>query len=87
MRPVIFPYSVHKGIKIPNIPLILKISGKWRKFWAFVDSGATFSIFKAEEVEYLGFPWQKGKLRHVQVGDGSFIPVYLHQLLQELYLH
>lgn len=79
MRSIVFPYAVHKGIKIPSIPLALKISGQWRKFWAFVDSGATFSIFKAEEVESFDFPWQKGSLKHVQVGDGSFIPVYLHQ--------
>lgn len=78
MRSVTFPYVTHKRIKIPSIPLGLKISGEWRKFWAFVDSGATFSIFKAEEVE--SFPWQRGELKHVQVGDGSFIPVYLHRL-------
>lgn len=80
MRSLKFPYTVHKGIAIPYIPLSLKIRGEWKRFWAFVDSGATFSIFKASEVEDLGFHYKTGELINVQVGDGGFIPVYLHRL-------
>lgn len=80
MRSLKFPYTVHKGLTIPYIPISLKIGKTWRRFWAFVDSGATFSIFKASEIADLDFNYQSGKLVNVQVGDGGFIPVYLHKL-------
>jgi predicted aspartyl protease len=48
--------------------------------WAFVDSGATFSIIAAKEAKDMGIDWQKGKCQMIVVGDGSFIPVYLHNL-------
>lgn len=79
MRVIKFPYTVHKGISIPLIPLSLRINKTWRRFWTFVDSGATFSIFKVSEIEDLDFDFRKGKLVNVQVGDGGFIPVYLHK--------
>jgi len=80
MRSISFPYTIHKGLAIPYIPLSLKIGKSWRRFWAFVDSGATYSIFRTSEVEDLNFDFTNGKLTNVQVGDGGFIPVYLHQL-------
>lgn len=84
MRSVSFPYTVHKGLAIPYIPLALKIGKSWRRFWTFVDSGATYSILRASEIEDLNFDYKKGKLVNVQVGDGGFIPVYLHQLVISL---
>jgi hypothetical protein len=80
MRAITFPYTVHKGVAIPYIPLTLKINHTPRRFWAFVDSGATFSIFKASEIEDLKFDYRSGRRTNVQVGDGGFIPVYLHRL-------
>ncbi|OGG27008.1 hypothetical protein A2960_02585 [Candidatus Gottesmanbacteria bacterium RIFCSPLOWO2_01_FULL_39_12b] len=58
----------------------LKINKVWRRFWGFVDSGATFSIFKDSEIGDLDFNYKSGRLVNVQVGDGGFIPVYLHKL-------
>lgn len=84
MRSLKFPYTVHKGIAIPYIPLSLKIKDRWRRFWAFVDSGATFSIFKASEIEDLPFDFRQGERVNVQVGDGGFIPVYLHKTTMSL---
>lgn len=80
MRVIKYPYTAHRGLALPYIPLSLKIGKKWRRFWAFVDSGATFSIFKSTEIEDLDFDFKTGKLLKVQVGDGGFIPVYLHKL-------
>lgn len=84
MRAITFPYTVHKGLAIPHIPLTLKINHTPRRFWAFVDSGATFSIFKASEVDDLDFDYRSGQPVNVQVGDGGFIPVYLHRLKMTL---
>lgn len=80
MRVIKFPYTVHKGIKLPYIPLSLKFGKTWRRFWTFVDSGSTFSIFKASEIDDLDFNFKTGKLLNVQVGDGGFIPIYIHKL-------
>ena len=48
---------------------------------AFVDSGASISVFLIKEAEELGIDFQKGKVIYSTVGDGSCIPVYLHKLL------
>lgn len=80
MRSIKFPYTVHKGLAIPYVPLTLKVGKTPRRFWAYVDSGSTFSIFKVSEISDLDFDYKKGKLVNVQVGDGGFIPVYLHKI-------
>ena len=80
MRSLKFPYAFHRGISLPYIPISLKIGKQWRKFWTFVDSGSTFSIFKTSEIEDLNFDYKSGKLFNVQIGDGNFIPVYIHKL-------
>lgn len=80
MRSIKFPYTIHKGLTIPYIPITLKIGKTQRRFWTFIDTGATFTIIKASEIEDLDFDWKTGQLVNVQVGDGRFIPVYLHKL-------
>lgn len=84
MRSIKFPYTIHKGLAIPYIPLILKIGKTQRRFWTFVDTGATFTIIKVSEIEDLDFDYREGKLVNVQVGDGGFIPIYLHKLKMTL---
>lgn len=68
MRAITFPYTVHKGVAIPHIPLTLKINHTPRRFWA----------------EDLDFDYRSGQPVNVQVGDGGFIPVYLHRLKMTL---
>lgn len=80
MRVIKFPYTVHRGIALPYIPLSVKIGKTWRRFWTFVDSGSTFSIFKASEIKDMDFDYKSGKLFNVQVGNGGFIPIYAHKL-------
>ena len=49
-------------------------------FWVYVDSGATYTILNAREAEDIEIKWWEGKKQMIVVGDGSFIPVYFHQL-------
>ncbi len=50
-----FPYQQRHGRFLPIIPIKLKsVSGEWITFDAFVDSGASYSIFTAEIGEILG---------------------------------
>ncbi|MCS6936418.1 MAG: retropepsin-like domain-containing protein [Candidatus Bipolaricaulota bacterium] len=46
----------------------------------YVDSGAAYTVLHASIAEGIGFDYRKGQLIHLQVGDGGFIPVYLHSL-------
>lgn len=81
MRPLTFPYISLRGKHpAPIIPLELKGPSGWKETMAYVDSGASFSIFSINEASRLGIDYTRGKELMVTVGDGSSIPVYLHSL-------
>ena len=76
MSVIEFPYTRHKGYLMPIIP----VSISNYRFWVYVDSGATYSIINAYEAEDIGIKWSQGKKQMIVVGDGSFIPVYFHDI-------
>lgn len=80
MRSITFPYLDYKGHKAPLIPVAIKVNKDWKQTTAYVDSGATYSIFKSEEAERMGIKFRSGKENFVVFGDGGFIPIYLHRL-------
>jgi hypothetical protein len=71
-----FPYTFHKGYLLPIIPITLLNE----KVWVYVDSGAVFSILHARTAERMAINIRDGRLQMVVVGDGSYIPTYLHDL-------
>lgn len=71
-----FPYTFHKDYLMPIIPITILNE----KVWAYVDSGAMFSIFHIRTAARMGINIRDGKLQMIVVGDGSYIPVYLHDL-------
>jgi hypothetical protein len=79
--PVIeFPYTLHKGYLMPIIPIPIQS----HKVWVYVDSGATFSMISAAEAGDMGIDWQSGRRQMVVVGDGSFIPTFIHDVSIQL---
>ena len=78
MYSIEFDYVLHKGYFAPMIPLKLKGKLDWFEAWAFVDSGATYSIFHPKELTGTGLEYPCGERRMMVVGDGSFIPVYFY---------
>lgn len=48
--------------------------------WVCVDSGAAFSTISAAKATDMAIDWSTGQRQMVMAGDGSFIPVYLHNL-------
>ena len=80
MPVIIKNYRKYKEWKMPIITLGLNFSGNWFPVDAYVDSGAIYSIFRQSVSERMGLDIEKGKLIYSQVGDGGFIPVYLHEL-------
>ena len=71
-----FPYTLYKHYLMPIIPVLIEA----HKIWAFVDSGATFSIMSIDDARRIGIDWEKGHRQMIVVGDGSFIPAYFHDL-------
>jgi len=65
---------------MPIITIGLKYNGRWYPVDAYVDSGAIYSIFTDSMAKRMGLDRKKGKLIYSQVGDGGFIPIYLHKL-------
>jgi hypothetical protein len=81
-----FPYIQERSKFLPIISLQIKSKIKidWITFDAFVDSGASYSIFKAEIGDILGLEVEKGNKILITVGDGSLIVVYLHRLIIQI---
>lgn len=75
-----FPYTLHKGYAMPIIPITVLA----HKVWVFVDTGATFTILNSDDAHRMGIDWQAGRRQMIVVGDGSFIPTYLHDLTLQI---
>jgi gag-polyprotein putative aspartyl protease len=75
-----FSYTRHKGYLLPIVP----VSINSHKLWVFVDSGATFSLLSVDEADRIGIDWQSGRRQMIVVGDGSYIPIFIHQLTIEI---
>lgn len=84
MPAVEYPYAIVAGRRSPLIPLGLGHQGRWQRVQAYVDSGAFYSVFKTDFALALGLEWHHGERVYVQVGDGGFIPVYLHRVELQL---
>lgn len=80
MYSIEFKYALHKRRDLPLIPVGLRTGGKWRQVWAYVDSGSIYTIFDDKVAEILGITLTKGEKVLAVVGDGSFIPIYLHNV-------
>lgn len=78
MYSVAFKYALHRRRNLPLIPVGLRTGGKWRQVWAYVDSGSFYTIFDDKVAEILDITLTKGEKVLAVVGDGSFIPIYLH---------
>ena len=46
--------------------------------------GAAYTVLRAQVAEGAGFDYHQGVLQYLQVGDGSYIPVYLLDLEMQI---
>jgi len=74
-----FPYIEERGRMVPIVPVRIK-GNEWVTFGGYVDSGASYSVFRSDIAKILGIEKEDGKKEYVTVGDGSLITVYLHNL-------
>jgi hypothetical protein len=75
-----YRYKRLKDLQVPIITLAIRYGEEWYPVEAYVDSGATYSVFTTQVADRLGLDYRTGSKVYVQVGDGGFIPVYLHSL-------
>jgi len=58
----------------------IRIEATWHPIEVYVDSGSVYTVLHSKIAEGIGFNYLSGERIYLQVGDGSFIPVYLHDL-------
>jgi len=80
MPVIVKSYRKYRDWKMPIITLGVMHNERWFPVDAYVDSGAIYSIFHQSVAERMGLKMDKVRLIYSQVGDGGFIPVYLHEL-------
>jgi predicted aspartyl protease len=76
----VFRYKPIRGKLAPMITIGIKPKGIWYPIEVYVDSGAAFTLLHAQMAEGMDFDYLAGERVYLQVGDGSFIPVYLHDI-------
>ena len=84
MKPVVFPYKLIGGRWSPMISAGIRVRDGWQPVEFFVDSGATYTILRAQAARDVGLDFASGRKVFAQVGDGSLIPVYLHDLPMQI---
>ncbi|MCK4486503.1 MAG: hypothetical protein KAU38_07065 [Desulfobacterales bacterium] len=78
--PIVFRYKPFRGHLAPIITIGISIEATWYPIEVYVDSGSVYTVLNAQFADGVGFDYLTGDRIFVQVGDGSFIPVYLHNL-------
>jgi hypothetical protein len=81
---VVFRYKPFRGRSAPIITVGVRIGSAWYPVEVYVDSGSLYTVLHARIAEGIGFDYRTGQEIYLQVGDGSFIPVYLHDLELQL---
>ena len=74
-----FPYLQKGRQSFPVVDVTLRSSTRPLIIKALVDSGATFSVFRAEVLEYLGIPLARGQSISLE-GIGGRILGYRHRI-------
>ncbi len=76
-----FPYlkDAH-GRHAPIIYLQAWTGNRWLYLQAYVDSGASWSIFHVDVAELLGIKLHRAKRHYISLGNGSVIPIYLARI-------
>ena len=78
-----FSYFQKDGQFFPIIDVVLRNKGKELKTKALIDSGASFSVFRAEIADELGIVLEKGEKIYLS-GVGGRILGYAHKVFVDV---
>ena len=87
MSIVTYPYKRWKGWRVPIITFGIRYRDKWFPVNAYVDSGATYSVFRARTATQIGLDYRTGKRQYIQGAGGHFLLIYLHDLELQIGQH
>ncbi len=68
------------GHYAPIVYLKVWTGNRWLYLQAYVDSGASWSVFHVDVAKLLGINLSKAKRRYVELGNGSVLPIYLQRI-------
>jgi hypothetical protein len=81
LRLVEFPYLKDaQGRYAPIVYLQVWTGNRWLYLQAYVDSGASWSVFHLDVAQLLGINLKRAKRRYVALGNGSVLPIYLQHI-------
>jgi hypothetical protein len=66
------------GRHAPIVYLQAWTGNRWLYLQAYVDSGASLSVFHVDVAQLLGIKLNKAKRRYVALGNGAVLPIYIH---------
>lgn len=78
-----FPYLRKGDQYFPIVDIALAVSKRSLTVKALVDSGASYSVFRAEVLEYLGIPLMRGERLSLE-GIGGRILGYRHRIAAQV---
>ncbi len=74
------PYIMWRGRYYPVVEVTLIKGDRFIRTLAYIDTGATYSVFHADFAEVLGINIYSGERKDITVGDGGMIPLYIFKL-------
>jgi len=78
---VTFPYLKDAQRRYaPIVYLQVWTGNRWLYLQAYVDSGASWSVFHLDVAQLLGIKLKQAKRRYVSLGNGSVLPIYLKSI-------
>ncbi len=87
LRTVSFTYRTYRNGRAPIIPVKVRAGKRWRKVWAYVDSGAAYSILKVADARRLGLMKIRARRLAVTTSGGQTQKISLHRLWVMLGTH
>ena len=81
LQRVDYPYLKDaQGRYAPIVYLQVWSGNRWLYLQAYVDSGASWSVFHLDVAQLLGIRLTRAKRRYVTLGNGSVLPIYLQHI-------
>ena len=81
LRRVEFPYMKDaQGHYAPIVYLQVWTGNRWLYLQAYVDSGASWSVFHVDVAQLLGVKLNRAKRHYISLGNGSVLPIYLEHI-------
>ena len=67
MSECIYHYRIIRGVSSPIIPVTMMKGDNTARIYAYVDSGATYSVFSADDAEKIGIDMERREPRYLDL--------------------